>query len=278
MATDPISSRCSRAKTARRCLGRLPSLLGCAALAAAGICQAATLRFEEGTARIPGQNAAIYREKHWTRIENDIPSERLVLYVCPDGTPFGRKFVDYRASQIAPEFSFTDSRSGYREGLRRVGGLAKAWFRDARQPEQQASLGVARLVVDAGFDNFIRSQWTELSAGRTVSLSFAVPARLRSLDFKLRRVGSADIGGQGAQVFRLSLGGWLGLIAPHIDVAYGQQSRRLLRFEGLSNLRDDAGRKQLVARIDFPTRDQSATDADWQAANSLPLAACRVRG
>ena len=56
-----------------------------------------------------------------------------------------------------------------------------------------------------------------------------------------------------------------------------KDSQRLLRFEGMSNLRDDAGRKQLVARIDFPARDQGATDADWRAASSLPLAACRVR-
>lgn len=236
-----------------------------------------TLRFEEAIARSPGQDAPLYRERHWTRYESGRASERLVLYLCPDGTPFGRKHVDYRASAQAPAFEFTDARSGYREGLRRVAGKASVWFREARGSERSAAVTANRLVADAGFDTFIRTHWPALTSGQAVALSFAVPARLGSLDFKLRRVTQTTIAGEPAHVFRLSLGGWLGLIAPAIDVAYGKQSRRLLRFEGMSNLRDDAGRKQLVARIDFPASDQGATDADWQAASRLPLAACRVR-
>lgn len=240
--------------------------------------RADTWRYEEGSARSPGQTALLYRERHWTRYEGGRASERLVLYLCPDGTAFGRKHVDYRQSVQAPAFEFTDVRSGYREGLRRVAGLPMVWVREGRDGERSAPVGAGRLVADAGFDGFIRAQWAALTAGRTVLLSFAVPARLGSLDFKLRKVGQTAIAGEAAHVFRLSLGGWLGLIAPHIDVAYGQQSQRLLRFEGLSNLRDDAGRKQLVARIDFPGRDQAASETDWRAAEGLALKACRVRG
>lgn len=236
-----------------------------------------TLRFEEAIARSPGQNAPLYRERHWTRYQDGRASERLVLYLCPNGTPFGRKHVDYRVSAQAPSFEFTDARSGYREGLRRIAGKASIWFHEARNGERSAAITASRLVADAGFDVFIRSQWPALTSGQSVALSFAVPARLGSLDFKLRKVAQANIAGESAHVFRLSLGGWLGLIAPAIDVSYGKDSQRLLRFEGMSNLRDDAGRKQLVARIDFPARDQGATDADWRAASSLPLAACRVR-
>jgi len=237
-----------------------------------------TVRYEEAIARSPGQTAALYRERHWTRYEGSRASERLVLYLCPDGTPFGRKRVDYRLSAQAPTFDFTDVRSGYREGLRRSAGSALVWFRETGAAERSAMINVSRLVVDAGFDPFIRNNWQALVADKTVTLSFAVPARLKSLDFKLRRVAQTSVAGESAQVFRLSLGGWLGLIAPAIDVAYSQKSQRLLRFEGMSNLRDDAGRKQLVARIDFPAQDQPASDADWRGAENLPLSACRVRG
>ena len=237
-----------------------------------------TVRYEEAIARSPGQTVALYRERHWTRYEGSRASERLVLYLCPDGTPFGRKRVDYRLSAQAPAFDFTDARSGYREGLRRSAGAAWVWFREAGAAERSALINAPRLVVDAGFDPFIRNNWQALLADQTVTLSFALPSRLKSLDFKLRRVAQTTAAGETAQVFRLSLDGWLGLIAPAIDVAYSQKSQRLLRFEGISNLRDDTGRKQLEARIDFPAHDQPASDADWRGAESLPLASCRVRG
>ena len=77
-------------------------------------------------------------------------------------------------------------------------------------------------------------------------------------------------------MFRLKLDGLLGLVAPSIDVSYGQASQRLLRFQGLSNLRDDAGKQQLVARIDFPKPAAASDESRWLAAAAAPLSACRT--
>lgn len=240
----------------------------------------AALSFEVGLARDPDTNALLYREHHLVRRIDGVPSERLVLYRCADGTAFARKRVDYRRSAQAPEFSLEDARMGYGEGLRRRGGADIVWVRDGSdRAERSASLpgAAARLVADAGFDEFIRQQWTTLMAGGSVPLRFAVPSRLESLGFKLSRVGQATHAGEAAEVFRLRLGGVLGWVAPHIDVAYGRDSRRLLRFEGLSNLREDDGRSQLSARIDFPEAARAALEPQWRAFERQPLSACRVR-
>lgn len=238
----------------------------------------AAISFEEGVAREPGGERVLYREHHLVRREHGRPLERLVVYRCPDGTAFARKRVDYRASMTAPAFEFEDARLGYREGLRRGGAPGELFVRDARgAPERSAPVGGADLVADAGFDEFIRAHWQPLLAGEAVPLRFAVPARLESLGFRVRRTGSARVGGEPAEVFRLRLGGWLGWLAPHIDVAYGRDSRRLLRFEGLSNLRDDTGAEQLVAAIEFPAPAQRAGEAQWQAFAREPLSGCRIR-
>jgi hypothetical protein len=241
----------------------------------------AALTFEEGVARDPGSQQLLYREHHLVRRSEGQPTERLVLYRCADGTPFARKRVDYRASAQAPEFSFEDVRMGYREGLRRTGGVDTVWVRDGRDDAERSAPvqdAKARLVADAGFDEFIRRQWQPLLAGESVPLQFAVPSRLQTLGFKVGRQGSGQQGGEPAETFRLRLGGLLGWIAPHIDVAYGRDSRRLLSFEGLSNLRTDDGRSQLVARIEFPRAAVAAGEAQWQQAERQPLSACRVRG
>jgi hypothetical protein len=234
------------------------------------------LRFEEGIARDPVSQVELYREQHWIRSESGQPRERLVLYRCPDGTAFARKRLDYRASGIAPQFRFEDRRSGYVEGLRQ-GGVPEVFVRMTTDaPMQSNALAATGLVADAGFDEFIRSRWSTLVAGDTVPFAFAVPARLESLGFSLRKVGQARVDDEAAWIFRLRLGGWLGWLAPHIDVYYGQQSRRLLRFEGLSNLRDDSGENPLLARIDFATPARPASEGQWQATLTTPLSACRT--
>lgn len=248
------------------------------ALLAAAPAQAA-LTFEEGQARDPGSNELMYLEQHLIRRERGRPTERLVMYRCTDGTAFARKRVDYSDSAQAPEFSLEDARSGYGEGLRRNRGSETVWVRPgAGEAERSASLDeAAGLVADAGFDEFIRGNWQALVAGQSVPLRFAVPSRLQTLGFRVSRQGSGEFDGQAAERFRLRLGGLLGWITPHIDVAYDRDSKRLLRFEGLSNLRSDDGQSQLVARIEFPTPAVAADEGKWQALSAEPLAACRVR-
>jgi len=248
------------------------------ALLAAAPAQAA-LTFEEGQARDPGSNQLMYLEQHLIRREQGRPAERLVMYRCTDGTAFARKRVDYSDSAQAPEFTLEDARLGYGEGLRRSRGNETVWMRPGRgEAERSAPVnGATALVADAGFDEFIRGNWQVLVSGQSVPLRFAVPSRLQTLGFRVDRQGSLELDGEPAERFRLRLGGVLGWIAPHIDVAYGRDSQRLLRFEGLSNLRSDDGKSQLVARIEFPTPAVAVDEGKWQALSAEPLAACRVR-
>lgn len=255
--------------------------LGLVAAALAGPA-AAALQFQQALARDPDDGALIYTEDHLLRRDDGALSQRLVVYRCTDGTAFARKRVDYRGAPLAPAFQFEDARLGYREGLRAGtnGGGRELWVRPSPdEPERSAALAPAEaLVVDAGFDEFVRRRWDALLTGKPVPLRFAVPSRLDTYDFTVRRRGSTELAGEPAEVFRLRLGGLLGWLAPHIDVAYGRDSRRLLRFEGLSNLRDDAGEDPLQARIDFPEPARPAALGRWQALASEPLSACRVRG
>lgn len=256
---------------------RRPLLLA-AALLAAGPAWA-SLQYQEGLARDPDSGALLYREQHLLDHDDGALRRRLVVYRCADGTAFARKQVDYGDSALAPAFDFVDARLGYREGLRRDDDGGELWVRrDAAGEERSAPVaGGEALVADAGFDEFIRRRWQPLVAGQPVPLQFAVPARLDAYDFTVRRRGAGEVAGEPAEFFRLRLGGLLGWLAPHIDVAYGRDSRRLLRFEGLSNLRDDQGEEPLLARIDFPRPAAPAEAGQWQALAGEPLSACRVR-
>ncbi len=250
-------------------------VLALAAFAAALPASAATFRAETGLARDYDTGRLLYREEHLVHAASDgRPLERVVLYRCADGTPFARKRIDYRDGLQAPAFQFEDARSGYREGVRRDAEGREVFVVRPGAEEREAPLPAGPLVADAGFDPWLRDAWPRLATGERVPLSFLVPSRLTSFDFKVYAVDEGAAAGE--RRFRLRLGGWLGWIAPHIDVVYAEADRRLLRFEGLSNLRDDAGDDPLKVRIAFPQPPVAASGDAFARVGAEPLRACRV--
>jgi hypothetical protein len=250
--------------------------LACATAAPrARAAQDAQLSVQEAQAHALSDGTLLYREQHLLRSVGARPLERLVLYRCPGGgAAFARKHVDYAASAQAPAFAMEDARSGYREGMARQPAGVALFFRErSGAAEQRTLLAAAPAVADAGFDEFIRAHWPALAAGDSLALEFAVPALQRALSFRVRRIEDLPLAGARALRFRLRLDGLLGFVAPHIDVAYDAGSRRLLRFEGLANLRDGQRKGQAQVRIDFPQAPRPAAAGAWAAALSEPLQA-----
>lgn len=216
----------------------------------------------------------LYREEHLVRQSSGKLDQRLVLYRCLDGSAFARKRVRYGNDPATPSFTLEDARSGYREGAEQTReGLRVMWAAPG-EAEAVVLLPPGPVVTDAGFDEWVRAQWGPLTGGRAQMMQFLVPSRLRAYRFEVTPV---DTGEQGLRAFRLQLGSWLGWLAPSIEVAYDAQTRRLVRFEGLSNLRDDAGGAPLKVRIEFPEPPLAVEPSDFERALAEPLVACRVQ-
>mgnify|MGYP001209399635 CR=1 FL=1 len=230
----------------------------------------------EGTAVDRENGDVLYRESHFVALQGEKVRERLVLYRCADGTPFARKRVaEVLDTPWLPEFDMTDARLDYREGVSKEGQALKIFVdKPDEEPEQELVADApADLVGDAGFDRFVQDQWDKLVAGETVHFHFLVPSRLDYMGFKVKQIAELSIEQRPVRVFRLALGGLLGLIVSGIDVSYDAESRTLLRFEGLSNVRDAEG-ENYVARIDFPPseRRDEPNAAALEAARVVPLA------
>lgn len=231
----------------------------------------------DGTAFDTDDGQVLYRESHFLAMEGGAVRERLVLYRCADGTPFARKRVENAfASPWLPEFDMVDARIGYREGFSAKGQTPEVYVQEVGedQPERETFDQIPEdLVGDAGFDSFVQDHWEQLVAGETMRFKFLVPSRLDYMSFKVRQVREDRIDDRPVRVFRLALGGLLGLIVSGIDVSYDSQSRTLMRFEGLSNVRDEEG-DNYVARIDFPPdeRREEASSEPFEAARNVQLA------
>jgi hypothetical protein len=216
----------------------------------------------------------LYRESHYLFRDQD-GDGRLVLYRCPDGTPFARKHVFYGEQPQAPVFALRDARLGYREGLRRGELGPEAYVQAGSGDPEKRSLidAVPDMVADAGFDEYVRRYWDVLQRGETLRFPFLVPSRLQVMDFRVRKADSIGEGEERQSVFRLQLGAWWAFVLPHIDVAYRDRDQRLMWFEGLTNIRDPRG-SNLSARIEFEPAFETnqLSEADLDEARRLTLA------
>lgn len=231
------------------------------ALAMAG--QAMAIEHYEGMAYGKKSGKLLYRESHWLQ-----EGQRLVLYRCPDGKPFARKTV--RGSSAAPDFELVDGRDGYTEGVRTRAGVREVYSRAATGAAEKSKPVPDRnnQVIDAGFDAYVRQHWDALARPGKQRIAFLVASRLQDMDFKLSPLASDAT----SRRYGLALDAWYGGVGPSLTVTYSTADRRLLRFEGIGNIRTAAGKYPTV-RIEFPADKRSAsTSADLAGAANVPLA------
>jgi hypothetical protein len=199
---------------------------------------------------------------------------RLVIYACPDGQAFVRKWVDAGPGAATPDVDVFDARTGYREGVRTRAGQREVFVQsDAKSAEKHALLTVpAGAVIDAGFDAFVREHWDALSGPGVAPLPFLILSELHFVDFSARKLRDEQADGRGIRWFRLQLAGWYAFVLPHIDVAYDQQTHELYEYSGLSNIRG-AGNHNLTVTIQFPPAERRAdtSESDVQRAAQAPL-------
>jgi hypothetical protein len=214
--------------------------------------------------------ALLYVESHAVSGTGGPRETRVVSYRCANGATFARKTIAFDATRLAPSFVLEDARSGVSEGLERGARGLTVFERDRGAALRSRLLGHAALVADVGFDEFVRARWDALDAGEALVVPFLVPSRLDAVNFRVRKTGETTIDGQAANVFRLSVAGPLGWLLPDIDVSYRRNDRRLLRYRGITNLRDRTG-DMISARIDFSDADRNEAAVDLAALRTQPL-------
>lgn len=234
-----------------------------------------------GIAYATEDGSELYREEHWVSRKQGREA-RLVQYQCSDGSPFARKWVRGATDDPAPDFDLYDQRDQYREGVRRADAQRTGAAREVyvqkggtQRPQSAPVPAQPGLVIDAGFDAYVRTHWAALLASQEPVVPFLVPSRLAVYDLKLsgaesRPATAADDGP--VYRFRLKLDAWYGFAAPAVLMTYTASDRCLRRFEGVSNIRSANG-GSLNVRIEFPPSERYAAPSQEEinAAAAQPL-------
>lgn len=161
-----------------------------------------------------------------------------VLYRDTGGALIAEKQLDYAGNPLSPSIVLVDYRHS----------------REVRLVDN----GDPELVTDAGFDNFVRERWAQLEQGLRISFPFMVTGRDRPLTVRVQSVEGGQCTAE-QLCLQIRLNSWLlrSFVDP-IKLTYDRASRRLLRYRGISSLRDAQGGTQYVdVRFSYTCADDT---------------------
>lgn len=174
----------------------------------------------------------LYTERHFCT-EHYLQCE--VEYRDSSGVLIAKKTLDYSGSQFSPELTMIDYRSNSTVSV--------------------PTSGQEGVVVDAGFDNFVRSIWDKLDGGDSVRFPFLVPGFAKPLEMRAARERSGDCSREQLCLV-IKLDSWLfRMLASPIELSYSREQRKLLRFSGVSNIKGTNG-ETLSVNIHYSYGDQ----------------------
>lgn len=197
----------------------------------------------------------LYSEHHRDVYDGERVLRSTVTYKDVEGDAFAEKRIDFTAGRTMPDFSLANRRTGHREGSQRAGELLAISHRKVETKKFKTVEVSAPMtgIIDAGFDRFVEDYWDELAGDKIVVRPFLVPSRFDFLDFRIRKLKEDMKFGRRTLVFRMEPNGLLlrTLMVDPIDITYDAQKRILMRYQGISNMRDTKGENYKVW-IEFP--------------------------
>ena len=196
-----------------------------------------------------------FTEEHEEFLTDErLPELTLIQYKNPEGKIIVRKKIDYTHHTYHPDFIQEDLRDGYLEGAKAVGDEIELIHRKNNKKSIQTKR--VRIpepaVVDGGFNYFLKSRWDDLLSGKEIKFNFAVPSQLTYYSFRVHKVQDETNKEKHVVVFKMEPDSLiLRALASPIYLYYNVDTKRLMRYEGITTINDAWG-KSFSAKIVYP--------------------------
>ena len=195
---------------------------------------------------VNSQGTLEYVEYHTVRYKNGKVSESQTIYYDANTDKIGELISEYSFGPQFGSYDFRDMRAQYQDGAK-VSQDRVLLFRKKSPEDDIEEQYLAKekdQIVGQGFHQFIAQNLEQIAQGKVFHIRLVLPSRLDQFEFRIRK---RKINGD-TLYMRLEIDNWLlRLFAPHVDVEYDQKNRRLLRYEGVSNLEDSSGKHKKVS-------------------------------
>jgi hypothetical protein len=202
----------------------------------------------------------LYIEKHTNHFEGDRIIKAVTQYLKPDLTLWAKMESDFTRSIQQPEFRFENVLSKEVHGLKYQEDKAVVWYQNAKGENKEKTLDLNNkaltknpLVAGQGFNFDLREVLSQLKAKSELKRNFLIPSRL---DYYLFVYKVSDIVNEKVTIVAKIDNTLLSFFAPKLKIIYDQKTKRLLEYQGLSNLEDEKGKAQsVIITYDYNSQD-----------------------
>ena len=186
-----------------------------------------------------------YVEYHTVKYENGKVTESQTIYYDAHNRKIADMISEYSCGPQFGSYDFRDIRANYEDGVKV--SVDRIWLFRKESPENDMEGKYLPRekdqIVGQGFHQFIVNNLELIAQGEVFQVRLIIPSRLDQFKFRIRKL---KIKGDTLHI-RLEIDNWLlRLFTPHVDVAYDLRTSHLLRYEGISNLEDTAGKHRKV--------------------------------
>ena len=189
----------------------------------------------------------LYTETH-CKINNRASE---VFYQSGDGKLIAHKALDYQSGSYTPSFVQHNLQSKEKVKVsfdEQSVFMSMTGPDDSEQEDKHSVTDTARkpVVIDAGFDQFVRRNWDSLVSGKSMEFQFPLASRSTMISLQISP-SSCRYETETDQCFTLEAASWMfRLLSSPIELGYDEKLVRLTRFRGLSNINDENGNGLIV--------------------------------
>ncbi len=200
------------------------------------------------------QGKLLYKEKHITNYVDGRIKESLTLYQDPAGREIATMESNYDRSLAMPTYVFKDYLRDYEEGLRFRDGDYYIFNTEGKKGENEKRLKDASNVFSCqGWHYYVVENLERLERGEVFKIRLIFPNKLRAYEFKIEKVDSE---GDLVRV-KVKFANWLvSWFVPQLDLLYSKKDRKLIEYQGVSNIfdeNDDLQEVRITYSDDVPT-------------------------
>ena len=205
-----------------------------------------------GTAVDLKSGVLLYTEKHEAMYDGDKHLRSKVTYYDTAKNVIAEKQIEMNGSSIAT-YRLEDFRYGTIEGAEPTADGVEVFSRPRTGEEMKTELLVIPMptATDAGLNVLVRDFWDTLQKNEEVDFHLGVPSQLDYYHFRVMKDREEKYNERPSMVVRFESEHWyLRLFLDPVMVWYDKETRRAVKYEGISNMYNGKG-KSYIVRVTF---------------------------
>jgi hypothetical protein len=192
----------------------------------------------------------VYSEHHTATFSSDGKIQTAKTdYKDASGKIVGVMNSDFTENLTTPTYNFQDLRNNDTHGIRIEAKSFVLFNKDKDNKEKTKVIprdfAPEALVVGCqGLHYYLRDNFETIKDKKNVPLKFLIPGKLDYYSFRMNYKGESP---EGLITLEIEISNaFLRIFAPNLTVQYDKKNKRLVRYDGLSNIADEKGNLQNV--------------------------------